>query len=59
MMYIPKVEIAAAMRAPIGGVKNDHIICDVVLFLRSSGIFENAFPASQKEQTRRYREMNA
>ena len=47
------------MRAPIGGVKNDLITSADVLFFSISGMRENAVPASQKEQTRRYREMNA
>ena len=47
------------MRAPIGGVKNDLITSAVVLSFSCSGMFANAVPASQKEQTRRYKEMNA
>jgi len=51
--------MAAAMRAPIGGVKNDLMTSADVLFFSISGMRENAVPASQKEHTRRYREMNA
>ena len=51
--------MAAAMRAPIGGVKNDLITSAEVLFFSCSGMRANAVPASQKEQTRRYNEMNA
>jgi hypothetical protein len=51
--------MAAAMRAPMGGVKNDLITSAVVLSFSISGMRANAVPASQKEQTRRYKEMNA
>ena len=51
--------MAAAMRAPIGGLKNDWITSAVVLSFSISGMFANAVPANQKEQTRRYKEMNA
>lgn len=51
--------MAAAMSAPIGGLKNDWTTSAVVLFFSISGMPANAVPANQKEQTRRYKEMNA
>ena len=47
------------MRAPMGGTKNDLMTSAVVLFFSISGMFANAVPASQNEQTRRYKEMTA
>ena len=43
----------------MGGVKNDLITSAEVLFFSISGMRENAVPANQKEQTRRYKEMKA
>lgn len=43
----------------MGGVKNDLTTSAVVLSFSNSGMFANAVPASQKEQMRRYKEMNA
>ena len=43
----------------MGGLKNDLITSAWVLFFNNSGMRANAVPASQKEQMRRYKEMNA
>jgi len=43
----------------MGGVKNDLITSAVVLSFSNVGMFANAVPASQKEQMRRYKEINA